>query len=248
VQRARRCATADVDLEALAAGYRHRSLSPAARQRAAEAVDGMPAGTWALDVGGGPGTHAAVWNELGYQAVVVDPGAGMTATSRAAGVATVRGLGQRLPFRSATFHLAYFHLSIHYGEWRIALDEARRVLCPEGVIRVWTLGPDHHDGSFLARWFPRVPAIDRRRFPDPMGIADHLVISGCRVESGSAEEFLERRAGDWVAAVRAGFVSTLQFLSPAELAAGLDAFQGEHPDPDETLRYRMRWTWVTARE
>ena len=205
-------------------------------------------GTWALDVGGGPGTHASVWNELGYRAVVVDPAAGMTATARSAGVTTVRGVGQRLPFLAHTFRLVYFHLSIHYGDWRAALDEARRVLSPQGVIRVWTLGPDHHEASFLARWFPRVPSIDRQRFPDPADIVDHLVASGCHVEFGNAEEDLARGAGDWVAAVRAGFVSTLQLLSAAELEDGLAAFRNEHPDPEEVLRYRMRWTWITARE
>ena len=93
-----------------------------------------------------------------------------------------------------------------------------------------------------------MPTVDRERFPEPADLAAHLAAAGARVESGSAEEVLERRAGDWEAAVRAGFVSTLQFLSGEELAAGLDAFREAHPDPDEILRYRMRWTWITARE
>ena len=76
-----RCVTADVDLEALAAAYRHRTLSSAGRRRAEDAVGGLAAGAWVLDVGGGPGDHAAVWRDLGHRAIVLDPSLGMTTSA-----------------------------------------------------------------------------------------------------------------------------------------------------------------------
>ncbi len=45
------------------------------------------------------------------------------------------------------------------------------------------------------------------------------------------------RAADWVAAVEAGFVSTLQLLSTEEVAAGLARFRERYPDPDQIVRY-----------
>jgi hypothetical protein len=47
--------------------------------------------------------------------------------------------------------------------------------------------------------------------------------------------------------VRAGFVSTLQLLTPEEIAAGMAAFAAAHPDPTERVDYELRWTWLAAR-
>jgi hypothetical protein len=150
-----------------------------------------------------------------------------------------------MPFRSGVFRLVYFHLSIHYGDWRAALDEARRVSDRGGQVRIWTLGPDHHSTSMLARWFPSVDALDRSRFPDPADLEAHLGGHG-DVAIGSEIGFVRRRAGEWAAAVEAGFVSTLQLVPPPELEAGLRAFREVYPDPDQLVEYEMRWTWLVA--
>lgn len=242
-----RCATADIDLEALAQAYGHRPLSAAGRRRAERAVFELPPRSWTLDVGGGPGAHAAVWTELGYRGVVLDPGAAMTATAVNAGVLAVRGIAQQMPLRSGVFHLAYFHLSIHYGDWRAALDEARRVLHQDGRLWIWTLGAHHHEASFLARWFPAIETLDRDRFPDPDAVAAYLARRGGEVETGREIEVKTRPAGEWAAAVEAGFVSTLQLLTPDELATGLDAFRSAHPDPSAMVEYSMYWTWLIVR-
>ena len=242
-----RCVTADVDLAALAAAYEHRPLSAPGRGRAMRAIADLPSSSRVLDIGGGPGAHAALWAAEGHVAVVVDPSRDMLAAAAArAGVVPVRATAQRLPFHDAVFALAYFHLSIHYGEWRAALDEALRVLGPDGVLWIWTLGPDHHANNMLQRWFPSVEAIDRNRFPEPDELAAHLR-TRAHVTVGHVVEPRMRRAGEWVRAVEAGFVSTLQFVPAAELAAGLAAFRRVHPDPDETIEYELRWTWLVAR-
>jgi SAM-dependent methyltransferase len=233
-----------VDLDALAGAYRFRPASDAARQRAQRAAAGVEAGEWALDVGGGPGEHAELWSRRGLHPVVLDPSGSMLAAARGrTGVATVQGRSQRMPFADGVFRLVYFHLSLHYGDWRRAVDEAMRVLTPGGTCWVWTLGPDHHASSLLAQWFPSVESLDRRRFPDPDEVAAHLERSG-DVSRGREIERRQRPSGEWRAAVAAGFVSTLQLVDPAELAAGLDAFAKAHPDPRELVTYEMRWDWI----
>ena len=240
-----RCVTADVDLEALAGGYRHRPPSAAALGHAAGALTGIRPGSWVLDIGTGRGDHAAIWAGRGYRAVALDPGVAMaSAAAHHSGVAVVRGLAQALPFRDRTLSLAYFHLSVHYGDWKKAIDEASRVLRPGGVCVVWTLGGAHHRDSRLAKWFPSVVGIDTARFPEPALVASRLENAGHEVETGKEIEVVERTAGEWATAVRAGFVSTLQLVGERELDAGLAAFAAAHPDPEECVTYELRWDWI----
>jgi hypothetical protein len=143
----------------------------------------------------------------------------------------------------------YFHASVHYGGWRGMLGEAARVVEPGGVVWVWTFAPGHFRASYLAEWFPSVPRIDEARFPDPEALLGHL--AGCGLERGGTErarEAVVRRAGDWVAGVQAGFVSTLHLIDPAEIEAGLDRFRAAHPDPSEEIRYTLEQEAVWARK
>jgi len=232
----------------LASGYAHRPTSAAALTRAERAGAPVAAGAWALDVGGGPGTHAAQWIRAGLNGLVLDPSGEMCRRALGvSGVPAVRGRSQALPFVAGAFDLVYFHLSIHYGDWRAALDEASRVLSPRGSIEIWTLGRRHHERSNLARWFPSVSSIDADRFPEPTEIVSHLGSRGFEVERTEETETVDRRVGEWVAAVRGGFVSTLQLVSPTELETGLEAFVHLHPDPDASFRYELRYDRVGAR-
>lgn len=162
------------------------------------------------------------------------------------GVHTVRAVAQALPIRTATCLLAYFHLSIHYGDWRAALGEAQRVLLPSGRIEIWTLGPRHHASSNLARWFPSVRIIDERRFPDPEEVGAFLEGRGMDVARATPDVEITRTPSEWIASVEAGFVSTLQLVEPDELAGGLKAFRTAYPDDSRALRYLLRYDRIVA--
>ncbi len=245
-----RSAMPEIDLDALAAGYEYRPTTPAAGARAAAAADAasLAPGSFALDVGGGRGSHAAVFAARGALALVVDRSTAMARAAHAVqGVAAVVGDAGCLPINDAACDLVYFHLSIHYGDWPKALAEAWRVCKPGGRIWVWTFHADHHRNSFIARWFPSVTVIDEARFPEPEEIGARLTGLGCiGIEIGDAPERVERTAADWREAVEGGFVSTLQMLPPGEIELGLRRFGEAHPDAGEILCYDLLFCSVSA--
>lgn len=240
---------AEVDLEVLASGYDHRPPSLAARGRARRAAEyaGLGSDAWALDVGGGRGAHAEEFAGTGARTVLVDRSTAMAReAAQVAGVSVVIGDAASLPFREEQFDLVYLHLSVHYGDWSDNLAEACRVA--RGAVWIWTLGSDHHSRSFLARWFPGIVPIDEARFPEPEAVAAGLAAFGLGdVEVGREVERVERTAGNWRAAVEAGFVSSLHMIPQSELASGLAGFDREHPDPSELLAYDLRFSWVRGR-
>ena len=240
----------EIDLEALAGGYRHRPITEASRRRAAAAADaaGLQAGSVAVDVGGGRGDHAAVFAGRGATAVVVDRSVAMARAARSrTGVVVVVGDSGALPLRTGGAHLVYSHLALHYGDWRRMLDEARRVGRAGAVVWVWTFPVSHAAGSYLARWFPSVGGIDARRFPDPAAAARHLEDGGCaEVAVTSQPERVERAAGEWRSAVEAGFVSTLQLIGPDEIERGLEQHRRAHPDPAEPIAYDLPYVAVAG--
>jgi SAM-dependent methyltransferase len=241
----------EIDLDRLAAGYAHRRAGEGARRRAAgtAAAAGLGPGAVAVDVGGGRGDHAAVLAATGALTVVVDRSPAMARACRERGLPAVVGDGRHLPLAEGTADLVYFHLSLHYGGWEAMLGEAARVLRPGGLVAAWTFSREHFRHSLLARWFPSIAPIDEARFPDPDLLCARLWALRLEGVNQVAEtETVTRRAGDWEAAVRAGFISTLQLLDPAEIEAGLAGFHEEHPDPDEVLHYRLWYRGVSGKK
>jgi SAM-dependent methyltransferase len=180
---------------------------------------------------------------------VVDRSAAMTRAAVERGLSAVVGDGRSLPFGDGIADLVYFHISLHYGGWEYMLAEAARVVKPGGLVAVWTFAGDHFRHSMLARWFPSIVPLDEARFPHPDLLVARMWALGLESVSQLAEtETVSRRAADWEAAVRAGFVSTLQLLDPAELEAGLVCFHEEHPNPDEVLHYRLWFRGIMGRK
>ena len=109
------------------------------------------------------------------------------------------------------------------------------------------MAPGYHRSSHLAKWFPRVGRIDSDRFPEPAALAHRMRLLGGVPHEQVGRHSIERTAGDWCAAVEAGFVSTLHLLEPEEIEAGLAAFREQHPDPDEIINYQLEFhaVWTT---
>lgn len=234
-----------IDLDVLAAGYRHRPPTVAARQRAREAA--RRALDPLLDIGGGPGHHVNEWSSMGRRGVLLDLSEAMVRiASQVPHAHVVRSDAQLLPFRTDSFGLAYFHQSIQYGDWRRSLAEAVRVVRPGGRIEVWTFAPADIALSSLARWFPSIAAIDQPRFPEPDDLAAFVGSRGSAVAVDTVDEIIERPASSWIEAVRARFVSSLQVVPDDELEAGLDDFRAQYPHDDDVYRYAVRFTWVSC--
>jgi SAM-dependent methyltransferase len=236
---------AEVDLERLAGAYEHRpDRGGRARVTAAVAAAQLAEGDLVVDIGGGRGRHAGAFADLGCRPVVVDPSRRMAAAAWSRGIPAVVAVGEDVPIADEVADLVYFHLSIHHGDWHRMLREAWRVVRPDGFVFVWTMEPAYHRRSFLSRWFPRVGEIDAGRFPDAAELAAAFESFGGEPAGGIQVDEVERRAGDWIEAVRAGFVSTLHLLSDDEISEGLERFTAAHPDPDERIRYRLEHTSV----
>jgi hypothetical protein len=237
---------AEIDLDRLAGAYELRPMSDAARARAAVSAHGCSG--WLLDIGGGLGRHAALWRGHDQRPVVVDPSVAMLrSASERSNLAVVQARSQSLPFVDDFAALAHFHLSIHYGDWRKAIDEALRVVASEGRVEIWTIAPEAIERSSLGQWFPKVVEIDTQRFPDPESMAQHFRARGYTVDVSRTDEPIQRRVGDWVDAVRGRFVSTLQFLDDDEIDAGLARFAAQHGDPNAVYRYELGLTRIATR-
>jgi SAM-dependent methyltransferase len=203
----------------------------------------------AVDVGGGRGDHAAVFSAMGARAVVVDRSPAMARAALDRGVAALVGDGRHLPLGSGVADLVYFHVSLHYGGWEGMLAEASRVAKPGGMVAAWTFAADHFRHSLLARWFPSIVPLDEARFPHPDLVEARMWALGLRgVHQVAETETVSREVGDWEAAVRAGFVSTLQLLPAGELDGGLARLREEHPDPAEVLLYRLWYRGIAGRK
>jgi SAM-dependent methyltransferase len=243
-----RSTTADIDLDHLSETYRFRPMRPEGEARVRKALAGLPPGTAILDIGGGVGAHAAFMARQGHWPVVVDPSTAQRHKASQLGLAVVAGVSQSLPFRDASFDMAYFHLSLHYGDWVTALDEAGRVVREGGRIWVWTFASHYLEHSFTGRWFPSVRRHDLRRFPPVSDIAARLASIGVfDVTAAEAPEEVARTVASWEEAFRARFVSTLQLIDEPELAGGLRAFRREFPDRDRVVSVTLEFVSVSGR-
>ena len=117
-----------------------------------------------LDVGGGPGYFAAAFAARDARYVPVEPSVGEMAAAGICVPGSVRGDGQHLPFRDASFDLVYSsNVAEHVpSPWAMA-EEMLRVTRPGGLVvfsyTVW-LGPfgghetglwEHYVGGEFAR-------------------------------------------------------------------------------------------------
>jgi ubiquinone/menaquinone biosynthesis C-methylase UbiE len=210
-------------------------------------AEGGLVGQRVLDVGCGTGRFAVALAERGARVWGVDPSEDMLrqARSNAAGKATFKqARAEALPFKDGWFDRAVLRLVVHLVERAQALREGARVLGPGGRIVIATFAPSSFEDFWVARVFPEVVEIDRRRFPEQDELADELGLAGfANVSTRRLAQKGRLTRAEALERIRGRYISTLRLLDEQAFADGLARAARELPDPVDDAR---EWLVVTA--
>jgi ubiquinone/menaquinone biosynthesis C-methylase UbiE len=200
-----------------------------------------------LDVGCGTGRLAIALAERGARVWGVDPSEEMLreARSNAGGKASFKqASAEALPFKDGWFERAVFRLVVHLVDRPRAFLEIARVLGPGGRVVIATFAPSSFERFWVARVFPEVVELDRRRFPDQDDLAEELRAEGfANVRIHRLLQKGRLRRVEALERIRGRYISTLRLLSEQALAEGLARAERELPDPVEDDR---EWLVATA--
>ena len=127
----------------------------------------------ALDVACGTGQSTRILSDLAKTVVGTDVSAGMlAAVEPTSSINYARSNAEQLPFLDDSFDLMTVALAFHWLERESFLDEARRVLRPNGWLVIYDnaflaelLGNDAFHSWFVDRYIPRYPSPPRNRTP-----------------------------------------------------------------------------------
>jgi malonyl-CoA O-methyltransferase len=215
--------------------------------------EGLDGAHRVLDVGCGTGALVArMVGRLGVRAWGIDASRAMIeqATARKVrGAGFKHGQADALPFRDGWFDAATMRLVVHLlGERRPAVfAELARVLRPEGRFFVWTFSHDHIDAFYLAPYLPSLPAIDRARFPPEEQLCQELEAAGFARTWRRRVDVDRRVERAWAAErLRAGYISTISLLDPAEVEAAAVRLDEEAAAGAPPLEATQRWVLVAA--
>ena len=112
-----------------------------------------PASTRLLDLGGGTGAATTVFGTGARELVVREPNGHRVGQGRSAGAPVVfsQGVAEGLPFGPEQFDRVVSLMSLHhFSDAQQALNEAARVLTPEGRLVVYDLDPTTRRGRLAA--------------------------------------------------------------------------------------------------
>ena len=200
-----------------------------------------------LDVGCGTGRLSVALTERGARVWGVDPAEEMVqqARSNAGGKATFKeARAETLPFKDGWFERAVFRLVVHLVDRHLAFREAARVLAPGGRTVIATFAPASFERFWVARAFPEVVGLDRRRFPDQDELTEELGLAG--FANAGVSRLLQKgrlTRAEALERIKGRYISTLRLLSEEAFAEGLARAERELPDPVEDDR---EWLVVTA--
>ena len=182
-----------------------------------------------VNVGAGTGAY-----EPGDRAVVaVEPSSSMIAARPAGAAPVVQAAAESLPFAGGEFDAALGILTMqHWRDVRAGLAELRRVACRRVVLLTWD--PEFDDALWLTRrYFPRIRAWDRDRFPTLEAVAavlGDLDVDPVPIPHDCSDGFLGcfwRRPEAYLdAKVRFG-MSGFHSLDEATTAAGLERLRAD---------------------
>ena len=183
-----------------------------------------------LEVGSGTG----YWLNLLHQATKgvygLDYSMGMIQQARMqpAALHLARGTGTQLPYQSGTFDLIYCVDAIHhFGDHRAFIQEAFRLLKPNGALAV--IGHDPHATDpaiwYIYNYFDTVYDTDLRRYPAGASLMNWMEQDGFKsISSQTVERIQNIHVGDAVLKdpfIKHNATSQLALLSEGTYQAGL---------------------------
>ncbi len=122
-----------------------------------------------LDVGSGAGQYVWAMRDLGWNAFGLEPAMAMSEESVQGPSPFVAGWAEQLPFAPAQFDcVTFWHSLEHTADPRAALEEARRVLRPDGLLMLEVPNLDSLQARVFGRfWVHLDPPRHRYHFTPP---------------------------------------------------------------------------------
>ena len=194
-----------------------------------------------LEVGCGTGrlSHELEQRDLA-RVWAVDASEAMVERAKALGVNARVARAEALPFKAGWFDAVVMRMALHLFDRPRALEQAARVLSPDGSLVVATEDPDSFEDVWFTRFFPSVPEIERARFPGEEQLREELAQAGFgRVEIEHLRQHREQTRERAVDLIRSKGFSTFDLLDPAEFEEGLARAEAELPD-----RFGFTFDWL----
>lgn len=196
-----------------------------------------------LEVGCGTGrlSHELEQRDLA-RVWAVDASEAMVERAKALGVNARVARAEALPFKAGWFDAVVMRMALHLFDRPRALEQAARVLSPDGSLVVATEDPASFEDVWFTRFFPSVPEIERARFPGEEQLREELAQAGFgRVEIEHLRQHREQTRERAVDLIRSKGFSTFDLLDPAEFEEGLARAEAELPD-----RFGFTFDWLLA--
>ena len=211
-----------------------RRLLPEAEDGWADAVrDRVPIGGRVVDLGAGTGRFARLFVErFSARVVAVEPAAGM----RSAGarhhdhdtdIRWVAARAERVPLVDGTADVVWLSCVVHYLDLDATGGEPTRLAKRgQGRVLVRSTFPDRLDELEWMRWFPTARAIDEARMPSVERLQGAWAPHGLTLEARIPDrQVIARDLDELVRRLEHRAISTLELISDAEFAAGLDGLR-----------------------
>ena len=136
-----------------------------------------------------------------------------------------RAEAERLPLRSACIDFAFLSMvTHHFSDLGAACRELARVLRPEGRAFLRTSYGGRLDDVCFYRFFPAAKRIDDKRLPSSHTIEAAFAVAGLAcVHHERVRQVIDEDLAAHRKRLAARAISTLEFLTEAELREGFDA-------------------------
>lgn len=213
-----------------------------------------------LEVGVGTGRVALPLAEAGIPMVGLDPSGAMLqrVVDKGGGrvlLGLVRGDGLQLPFPDATLGgILFCHVLHLIADWRGAISEAARVLCPGGRILLEAFGGGERWQGVQGRVRRHFHRVLKFSLPSPIGTRDDSAIDSALAEMGWHSRRLppviaikEIALGDLLDRMERGISSTEQSIPAADRHRGWEVtkrwVEAELGSLEQTVELRRELMW-----